>query len=55
LTLLWFVFWTCAYVIVSRPSENAPPVAAWSPTTEIALIAGTVLSVPWIVSGTRQA
>ena len=53
LMLLWFVFWTFAYVIVSRRSENAPLEPAWSPTTKIALIAAAALAAPWIAAGFR--
>jgi hypothetical protein len=54
LMLLWFLFWTCAYVVSSRPSENAPSPPPLSPTTDLVLIAGAVLSVPWIVAGFRS-
>ena len=54
LTLLWFVFWTCAYVMRPQASENAPRLPALSPTTDIALIAVVIVGLPWIVSGFRS-
>ena len=51
---LWFVFWTCAYIIRPPASENAPSLPpALSLTTDIALVAATLLGVPWIVAGFR--
>ena len=53
LALLWFVFWTFAYVLVPRASENAPLEPAWSPTTKIALAAAAALAAPWVAAGFR--
>ncbi len=52
-TALWFVFWTFAYVLKPRVSENAPSLPALSLTTDIALIVAGVLVLPWVVSGFR--
>ena len=42
--VLWLVFWTCAYVIRSRSSENGPPPAPpFSLTTDLALIAVAIM------------
>jgi hypothetical protein len=49
LAVLWFVFWTCAYVMRPLASENAQPLPALSPTTDIALIAVVIVGLPWIV------
>jgi hypothetical protein len=54
LAVLWFVFWTCAYVMRPLASENAQPLPALSPTTDIALIAVVIVGLPWIVSGFRS-
>ena len=54
LTVLWFVFWTCAYIIRPQSSENAPSLPpALSLTTDIALVAAAILGAPWVVSGFR--
>jgi hypothetical protein len=49
LAVLWFVFWTCAYVMRPLASEDAQPLPALSPTTDIALIAVVIVGLPWIV------
>ena len=54
LAVLWFVFWTCAYVMRPLASENVQPLPALSPTTDIALIAVVLVGLPWIVSGFRS-
>jgi hypothetical protein len=54
LAVLWFVFWTFAYVMRPLASENAQPLPALSPTTDIALIAVAIAGLPWIVSGFRS-
>ena len=54
LAVLWFVFWTCAYVMRPLASEDAQPLPALSPTTDIALIAVAVVGLPWIFSGFRS-
>jgi len=54
-TVLWFVFWTCAYIIRSPSSENVtslPPV--FSLNTDIVLIAVAILGMRWVVSGFRR-
>jgi hypothetical protein len=54
LAVLWFVFWTCAYIIRPSASENAPSLpSALSLTTDIALMVAALLGMPWIVSGFR--
>jgi len=54
LTVLWLVFWTCAYIISPPSSENAqslpPPLSL---ATDIVLIAVAILGMPWVVSGFR--
>lgn len=56
LAALWLVFWTCAYVLRPRVSENGPPPPpALSPSTDLALIAVAVVAVPWVVSGFRDS
>ncbi len=52
--VLWLVFWTFAYVLKPRVSENAPPLPALSLTTEIAVAFTAVLGLPWVVAGFRQ-
>jgi hypothetical protein len=52
-TALWFVFWTFAYVLKPRVSENAPPLPALSLTTDIAVAAAAFLGLPWVISGFR--
>ena len=55
LALLWFVFWTCAYILRPQASENAPSLPpALSLTTVIALIVASILCAPWILSGFRS-
>lgn len=53
LGLLWFVFWTFAYVIRPQSSENVPFPPALSLTTEVALATAMLLATPWIVLGFR--
>jgi hypothetical protein len=52
---LWFVFWTFAYVLAAPPWESALPPAgpAFSLTTDLALIATTILALPWVILGFR--
>ncbi len=53
--VLWFVFWTFAYVFKARMSEtDAPLPPAFSPTTDIALVVTAILAGSWIVSGFRS-
>jgi hypothetical protein len=54
LAVLWFVFWTCAYVMRPLASEGAQSLPALSPTTDIALIAVAIVGLPWIASGFRS-
>jgi hypothetical protein len=55
LAVLWLVFWTCAYVMMPQPSENAPSLPpALSLTTAVFVIAAAVLGIPWIISGFRS-
>jgi len=55
LGVLWFVYWTFAYVLGIRHSENQPisggPLA-WQ--TVLAVIAAAAVALAWIVSGLRQ-
>ena len=53
LALTWFVFWTFAYVLQTRSSENAQQQPALTPATKIAVLATALLSLPWVVSGFR--
>jgi hypothetical protein len=56
LTVLWLVFWTCAYVIKPPVSENAasvpPALSLW---TAVVVIAVAILGMPWVVSGFRSS
>ena len=52
--LLWFVFWTFAYVIRPQSSENVPFPPALSLTTEVALAMTMLLAAPWVVLGFRS-
>ena len=54
LVMLWFVFWTFAYVIYSTAAENRESPAAFSLTTDFALAAALLLLVPWIALGFRR-
>ena len=51
LALLWFVFWTCAYVIVPHRSENAPWPSPFSPMTLILLGAVAIPIGQWVTVG----
>ncbi len=53
LVMVWFVFWTFAYVLYQRSAENqvAPP--AFSLSTDLALAAALLLLTPWVVTGFR--
>ena len=53
LMLLWFVFWTFAYVLKPRSAENSPSPPAFSLSSDLALLATVMLVVPWIVGGFR--
>jgi hypothetical protein len=55
LAALWFVFWTCAYVLETEPSEmsdSLPP--AITHLTVTAVIVATLLLLPWVVLGFRS-
>ena len=56
LAMLWFVYWTCAYVIKTPTSENSalPPSPALSAASEAVLVALAVLGLWWIVSALRS-
>jgi hypothetical protein len=54
LTVLWLVFWTFAYVLKPVASEDAPPLPAFSPRTDIAVATVGLLGLPWLVAGFRQ-
>jgi len=51
--MLWFVFWTFAYVLYSASSENHVSPPAFSLSTDLALAATLLIVVPWIVTGFR--
>ena len=53
LVVLWFVFWTFAYVLYSPTAENRASPPAFSLSTDLALAAALLLLVPWIVLGSR--
>jgi|GEM_PF-1464499 hypothetical protein len=53
LTVLWLVFWTFAYVLRPRASENGPPLPAFSTGTEIAVVIAGLVAVPWVIAGFR--
>jgi hypothetical protein len=54
LTVLWFVFWTFAYIISPRVSENAPlPPSLLSLPTDIVLVLVAALAGLWVVYGFR--
>jgi hypothetical protein len=53
LVMLWFVFWTFAYVLYSPASENRASPPAFSLSTDLALAATLLLLGPWIVTGFR--
>jgi hypothetical protein len=54
--MLWLVFWTCAYIFHPQASENVPaPPPALTVPTAVAVIATTILGLPWIVSGFRSS
>jgi hypothetical protein len=55
LAVLWFVFWTFAYVLRPHSSESEPLSGpAFSLTMDIALMTAAILGVPWIVLGFRS-
>jgi hypothetical protein len=56
---LWFVFWTCAYVVGRHASENAPPASLalslkHNPGLAPLLAAASILALMWILSGFRS-
>lgn len=52
--VLWFVFWTFAYVMRPHPSDNTPaPATAFSLTTQLALVLAGGVVGPWVVAGFR--
>lgn len=53
LVMLWFVFWTFAYVLYSRAAENQESPPAFSLSTDLALAATLLLLVPWTLAGFR--
>ena len=53
LAVLWFVFWSFAYVLIPQHWESAPLPPAFSVRTDIAVLVVGILSVPWIVLGFR--
>ncbi len=54
LVVLWFVFWTAAYVLSPRSSENAPVLPVFSPMTNIVLVAAAIVGMPWVAAGFRK-
>ena len=53
LVMLWFVFWTFAYVLYSRAAENQVEPPAFTLSTDLALAAALILMGPWVVGGFR--
>lgn len=51
LVMLWFVFWTFAYVLYSRAAENQAAPPAFSLSSEIAVAAALLLLGPWVAAG----
>ena len=56
---LWFLFWTCAYVIGHRASENAPPPSFTlslqeNPSLGPVLVVAGILAATWIAAGFRS-
>ena len=49
--LLWFVFWTFAYVLKPPLFEGTPTPAVFSLSTAAAILAIVILVAPWIASG----
>jgi hypothetical protein len=57
--VVWFVFWTCAYVARSPSSENMPIVGSL-PLMEYVvlaplLLAAAIFGARWIISGFRSS
>jgi hypothetical protein len=50
---LWLLFWTCAYVLAPRTTEEDEMPPALTGRTEIAMAAALLLGLPWVVSGFR--
>lgn len=56
LWLLWFVYWTCAYIIRTPPAENraAPlPLSTYLALAPL-LIAAATTAIRWILAGFRS-
>jgi hypothetical protein len=49
--VLWFVFWTLAYVLAPHRSEMMTQAAPFTLGTDLVLLATLVGLVPWIVAG----
>ena len=54
LVVLWFVFWSCAYVILPPRSEGVPWSSPFSPLTLILLGASAIPITHWVVAGFRR-
>ncbi len=54
LVMVWFVFWTFAYVLHSLTSVSQASPPAFSPSTDLALAATLLLLAPWVVIGFRR-
>ncbi|MGH7047109.1 MAG: hypothetical protein ACREE2_12060 [Stellaceae bacterium] len=55
LAMLWFVYWTCAYIVTPQISDNSPVLVrpTLSFTSDIVLIDTAILGLWWIVAGLR--
>lgn len=54
LVLLWLVYWTFTYTLVSAASESAPPTPTLSLSTACIVLAVAILAAPWVIAGFRS-
>lgn len=52
--LVWFVFWTCAYVVQPRSAENSPKSPAHSTGTLIVTALAAAIAAPWVILAFRR-
>jgi len=52
--VLWFLFWTLAYVLTPHRSEMMVQSPPFTFRTDLVLLAAFVGLLPWIVSGFRS-
>jgi hypothetical protein len=52
--VLWFVFWTLAYVLTPHRSEMMVQSTPFTLRTDLLLLAAFVGLLPWMVSGFRS-